>query len=64
MAKSASQIMKDPVPIGMGHVYIIGCFIILNIMDWLIVMYIIGSTTSNVIMLIEKTFFHKENIIE
>lgn len=64
MAKSASQLMKDPVPIGMGHVYIIGFSILFNIMDWLIVLYCIGSIISIVIMLIEKTFFHKENITQ
>lgn len=64
MAASASQITKDPVPIGMGHVYIIGLFILLNILGWLIVLYIIGSGLAIVIMLIEKTFFHKENITQ
>ncbi len=64
MAQSASKIMKDPAPIGMGHIYVIGFSIVLDILDWLIVLYIIGSIMSIVIMLIEQTFFHKENITQ
>ncbi|MHA2248264.1 MAG: CDP-alcohol phosphatidyltransferase family protein [Candidatus Hodarchaeales archaeon] len=64
MAKSAHQMMKEPVPIGMGHVYIIGLFILLNIMDWMLVLFAIGSIITIAMMLIEKTFFHKENKIQ
>ncbi len=62
MAQSASKIMKAPAPIGMGHVYVIGFSIVLDILDWLIVLYSIGSIIVIVIMLIEQTFFYKENI--
>ena len=64
MAQSAGRIMKDPAPIGMGHVYVIGFFILLDILDWLIVLYSIGSIMVIVIILIEQTFFYKEKVIQ
>ncbi|NHJ01347.1 MAG: CDP-alcohol phosphatidyltransferase family protein [Candidatus Heimdallarchaeota archaeon] len=57
MALWGNMILEEPRVVSMGHIYIVGIFLLLNILDWFLVIYTILVIIGVVYTLVEKTFF-------
>jgi phosphatidylglycerophosphate synthase len=58
MSLRANKLLDEPGVVSHGHVYIVWAVLILNILDWFLVLYTIVISLTIVYTLIEKTFFY------
>jgi len=60
MAVWGNIILDEPRVVSHGVIYIVGVFIILNILDWFLVLFTIGVLLAAIYTLFEKTFLLNE----
>ncbi len=56
MALWGNMILNEPRVVSMGHIYIVGVFLFLNILEWFLVIYTILVVVGSIYTLVEKTF--------
>ncbi len=64
MVSFGNWILKEPMVVSNGNVYIVWFFLIFNILDWFLFLFTIGVILAMVWTLFEKTFFAPANPIE
>ena len=64
MASFGNWILKEPIVVSNGNVYIVWFFLLFNILDWFLFLFTIGTFLAVVWTLFEKTFIAPANPIE
>jgi len=64
MAAWGNIILDESRAVSFGNFYIVGIFILLNILDWFLVLFTIGVLLAAVYILFEKTFLLRESTKE
>ena len=64
MASFGNWILKEPIVVSNGNVYIVWFFLLFNILDWFLFLFTIGIFLAVVWTLFEKTFIAPANPIE
>ncbi len=64
MTSFGTWILKEPIVVSNGNVYIVWFFLLFNILDWFLFLFTIGVFLAMVWTLFEKTFFAPTNPLE
>ena len=64
MSSLGNWILKEPIVVSNGNIYIVWIILIFNLLDWFLFLFTIGTFLAVVWTLIEKTFIAPANPME